>query len=324
MCSQWSTVRVKATNRPLRLMKGLFPMEKFQFAKLSIYELEEADRPVVSFRPDIVPIVPMQGCPEEVSVWPPPPRAAPRRPRGRGRGGAEVDAEGSPRDAVEDEPEVSDGDGGADADFGMDELEAIFIEAMEDGSFALPDDPQEGDEVDAPLPPPPLPPPAAPPLVVEAPDTGGAASSSDAPPPVAPLPPALDVAREVVVVWVELPGQGKITYYRKSGNFVAKCANRLHGKCELTRTTSAAPQKGRLFTIGGRPLGFMAAWLARGCDCVDKPAHWQHANFDNSLVARQEARAALGRTAQGRALLQQERDLAPGEPEEPLDLTPYM
>ena len=56
----------------------------------------------------------------------------------------------------------------------------------------------------------------------------------------------------------DIPGGGRIVYYR-NGDFVAECPNKAHGKkCRLTRTSRPNPNK----EAQGRPLGLMKGWLS--------------------------------------------------------------
>ena len=66
-------------------------MGNYPSVGVSFYELEEATRPIANFRPDSVPILPLEEAGEVASIWPPPPRAAPWRPREAG--GAEREAD---------------------------------------------------------------------------------------------------------------------------------------------------------------------------------------------------------------------------------------
>ena len=140
-----------------------------------------------------------------------------------------------------------------------------------------------------------------------------------------PAVPERNTQREAPTVRVELLGKGRITWYRKSGNFVALCKCPGHGKCELTRTSRSDLANWKRFgQLMGRPLGLMAAWLHLGPTCGTKAKHWDFDTMNIPLAARQEARAALAVTAQGRALLAMEREKWGGEPDEPFDLTGYI
>lgn len=114
-----------------------------------------------------------------------------------------------------------------------------------------------------------------------------------------------------------VPG-GTIRFYAK-GFFSATCRNPLHGKCVLTRQSTAAKAKGRL--AAGRPLGYLAAWLLMGshADIDTKLKHWNK-DSQPSYDDRDKARRELGKSSNGRGLLAQERDRRAGEPAEPLGL----
>ena len=222
------------------------------------------------------------------------------------------------------EPDVGADVGEERADEGelaIEDLEVAFDEKLDGPLYPAPDDdvdPAEAEDIPAGDPgasssgeaipgPPPLPPPI------------------DAPPPPGPPAGLEDVGEgEAKSIWLDIPGQGRITWYRGSGTFVAKCRNPTHGKCELTRTDSGEPQAKRYGLVGGRPLGFLAAWLRQGAACEDKPAHWMYGTFDNSYAVREECRRALKLSVQGRALLRKERPQADGESEEPENVFAYV
>ena len=158
---------------------------------------------------------------------------------------------------------------------------------------------------------------------------GAAGSSGDAPavPPPLPAPatpPAEGLAAEkkkkqAPMAVVFLPG-GKLTYYysEKNAFCTAECSNPKHGRCIKTRTmkepaTAAAKSKGQ-----GRPVGHLAAWLAKGVDLDSKALHWadeHQPSFAERVAAR--ARVAGEGTADSCFLLAGEAPPHDGE-EEPL------
>eukprot|EP00971_Amphidinium_carterae_P348227 6490393-Amphidinium_carterae.1 len=106
---------------------------------------------------------------------------------------------------------------------------------------------------------------------------------------------------------------GVLTFYATSGVFHARCGVPGHGRCILTRSG----QPGRK-PEQGRPCGFLCAWLQCGHKHSTKAGHWQK-HLWPSREQRLEARAQLESTAAGLELLQHERPLGVGEPEEPIE-----
>ena len=75
-----------------------------------------------------------------------------------------------------------------------------------------------------------------------------------------------------------VPG-GKLSCYQGGGRkrryIQAECGNRGHGRCIKSRTTIKARDSDLLAPVGtGRPLGFLAAWLAKGTELDSKDTHW--------------------------------------------------
>eukprot|EP00971_Amphidinium_carterae_P110153 2182108-Amphidinium_carterae.3 len=105
-------------------------------------------------------------------------------------------------------------------------------------------------------------------------------------------------------------GMGKITYYEKTGCFEAVCAT--HANCKLTRTSRGKPSR------GGRPCAFLLAWLQFGQNVDTKEAHWNKSDWPErlNLETRQACRASIKELNAGLLLLEHERPLAEGEPEE--------
>ena len=112
---------------------------------------------------------------------------------------------------------------------------------------------------------------------------------------------------------------GRITYYANNHCFEANCMCG-HGKCVLTRTCRGK-RSGAAVPRGGRPLGFLAAWLHAGLDCPSKAAHWHADAFQSlSYERRCAARAALMLQPNCEVLLAAEREQMDGESEEPENL----
>lgn len=147
-----------------------------------------------------------------------------------------------------------------------------------------------------------------------------AVGAAEAPPSAPPPPPEPANARRrgrghdtVVFPW------GKITFYEsKGGAFEAICRNPAHGKCVLTRGARGKPGASSSTSAprGGRPLGFLAAWLAKG-DAASKEEHWSDVCIRPSLAARQAGREFVRSALHGEALMARERPAVPGEPPEP-------
>ena len=56
--------------------------------------------------------------------------------------------------------------------------------------------------------------------------------------------------------------EGILCYYPKKGQFTAWCTNKEHGSCSLSRANKAkSHDKDTNAPYGGRPLGFLLAWL---------------------------------------------------------------
>ncbi len=139
-------------------------------------------------------------------------------------------------------------------------------------------------------------------------------------PPEARRPPVvLEGPRKGAEVTVHMPG-GSVSYYANKSAFQAVCDQRSHGGCKLTRTSHGRSSGAGEAMSGGRPVGFMAAWLARGHTARNKAAHWERSMFENSAADRAEARRLIAESEAGRLLLSMERPRGQGEPEEPESL----
>ena len=131
--------------------------------------------------------------------------------------------------------------------------------------------------------------------------------SGAAPPTVA--------SRTATDITVVIPG-GHITYYHTIHSFQATCNNQSHGRCALRRQATA-DGRGGTNQAAGRPLGYLAAWLAMGARCDSKDMHWDPLN-QPSLTDRSHARAGLALQPAGLAILGKERPMREGETEEPI------
>lgn len=166
------------------------------------------------------------------------------------------------------------------------------------------------------------------------PPQGGAeargAEAAEAPPTAPPAPPAavppIHAARprRGATVTLHMPG-GSVSHYASKSAFEAVCDRPGHGRCVLTRTCKARGLTAEGWPKGGRPVGFLSAWLAAGEEAPTKEDHWREVCLQRSLQARQELRATIaGCGESGTLLLSCERPLAANEPPEPPTLEGYI
>ena len=125
------------------------------------------------------------------------------------------------------------------------------------------------------------------------------------------------------LVTYHVPG-GSISYYQSKNAFEAVCDHPHHGRCVVTRTAKARVGGSGPGGRGGRPVGFLAAWLRAGEALPDKASHWNRECMDRPWAERQALREQIGQTAAGLVLLNCERPLAEGEPAEAHDLDAYL
>ena len=113
-------------------------------------------------------------------------------------------------------------------------------------------------------------------------------------------------------VRLHVPG-GVLVYYGKDGRFTAECDNPLHGRCVATRFNRIRSR------MRGRPVGFLAAWLAAGPLAADREEHWRPmmAEIEGDLEMRQAHRRAVLAMERGADLLQHEKDSDAGLDREP-------
>lgn len=153
--------------------------------------------------------------------------------------------------------------------------------------------------------------PAAPPL------------AGDAPPPP---PPAADQpagVRGAATVTFLCPG-GSVSFYPSKGSFQAICEHPGHNRCVLTRTCKSHGFTPDGLPKGGRPIGFLVAWLAAGETMGTKAEHWSPAALRQDAGARAAMRRAVAESGvAGRLLLSCERPAVDGEPAEPPTLHGY-
>ena len=133
---------------------------------------------------------------------------------------------------------------------------------------------------------------------------GGAATPPLMPVPVVvPDPPVAGVGdpEPAEFTW-DIPGVGRLCWYRKSGDFYAycKCQNQLHRRCQKTRSSKASLTR----PSQGRPLGLLYAWLLAGQhpEVKDSPHHKHRVYIDHT--ARLDARTRLVEMCAGSAALE--------------------
>ena len=103
-----------------------------------------------------------------------------------------------------------------------------------------------------------------------------------------------------------------IKYNPATDNFYATCKNLHHGRCVASRSAHEGRKPAQ-----GRPLGFLAAWIAKGDSCSDQV---QHKKLQPSQADRLAARCDLAKPEQADLLpefLAKERPRRADEAEEP-------
>jgi hypothetical protein len=127
---------------------------------------------------------------------------------------------------------------------------------------------------------------------------------------------------------MEIEG-GHICFYPSKNCFEAHCGNPDHGRCVLTRgngyrhlraasSADLAPLK-----KGGRPLGFLVAWLSKSFVATTRAEHWSLEMMMSDLVLRTIGRLTLQDSLDGRNLATRERPRDLGEESEPESLGGY-
>eukprot|EP00971_Amphidinium_carterae_P110995 2198362-Amphidinium_carterae.3 len=91
--------------------------------------------------------------------------------------------------------------------------------------------------------------------------------------------------------------------------------------CKVTRTNKARRIVAGI-PLGGRPLGYLMAWLQLGQHVPDKASHWNKTLLTERLTVaeRQRCRDELALLERGQLLLAVERQIAEGEPAEACSL----
>lgn len=277
----------------------------------SFFTLEESLRPIGEFRVHVVPVLPLERT-LATTFFPPPRRGADRYPRHK-RARAEGGGPQEQQERIVDDAHEEDAGEQSGQDFvpALHEEDCVDDEGL--GDFMD----NEGAAVFQPMEPPSEEPDIANPSVAgpqaaEPPAPAPPAPPAAAPPPAAPRPPVAG-RRGRGEATVILP-TGRITFYLQKNVMEATCRNLDHGKCVLTRTVRCrAGTEGNPFPKGGRPLGFLAAWLCRA-GCASKEEHWSdmHLSLEERVAGRQQIMEAEG----GAQLLMWERARRPDEPEE--------
>lgn len=286
---------------------------------VQFYKLELTLRAIGEFIPNRIRVRELRSGVAATRVWPGNRRCAPRHPPRPQQFALEdlqvdatEDAEG-PEELSDDECMVE--DGGEHEEFQMEmELEELMEEAGVIAELGLGVDPDVDMPGDADLVP---------------------ANSSDAvlepqapqpedasvPPPPPPLMAGGRLGRQkaATATWQVLGG--RISFYSKKNAFEGVCQNPEHGKCVATRTNKSKGLCEDGLPKGGRPVGFLAAWLSHSETTQTKEEHW--AAFDNSHEQRLDLRREIARTQGGAHLLTFERPLVDGESEEPRTLEGY-
>lgn len=310
----------QATGRFIDDFSALDLVGECACVSISWYQLVESIRPIGNFHADKLSIEPLPGASADL-LRPIRRRAPPRhRPQPHEAGNFDEQSrepledvgadEGlsDPEDVLADDEE----DAPPDADL------ARMLEELEGFSFAAEPDDAEG-EVGEVAPGAEAIAEVAPQPVVE---EVIAPAPAHEPPPPPPPPPAVAAPahRRHATVLLQAPG-GRIGYFESKRSFEAVCENRLHGRCVLTRTRQSRGLTAEGFPKAGRPVGFLAAWLASGEGLATKEEHWRASCLAPSHAERLALRQAIRDSGDaGKLILSCERPLADGEPEEPLTL----
>ena len=271
------------------------------------YELEDSQRFIPVFRPGPVPILKLRYRKTALKIWPR------RTRRGSGAPGAAGDAPEPDPAAEGDELDIEDerADGGADA---VEEGEPAPLEALGDAADLLLAEMETApvrllEEKPISI--------AIPEAVVHPVAVGGSSASSSAAPVAVPPVPSPPARAEIEpqprgkrgrpLAQCAVPG-GIIGFYA-NGKFQATCRIEGHHACILTRQGFSAAGKGGDYR-GGRPLGFMAAWLFHGIEShkPDKAEHWMPSAFLFTHDVRLEARKKLLLLPGGSDLAAHEKD----------------
>eukprot|EP00971_Amphidinium_carterae_P165207 3274929-Amphidinium_carterae.6 len=113
--------------------------------------------------------------------------------------------------------------------------------------------------------------------------------------------------------------EGKISYHESKRSFEAVC--RQHKGCVLTRSADGRKVKGHAEKVGGRPIGFLMAWLQKADHTASKAEHWSQTAFSVTYADRVAARERLQTFTGARELLDYEKPkVSDADPDEPVSL----
>lgn len=318
--ARWFFWRGKATESYLTLYEAMRDFVECSEIVVHWYKLEETGRSIGTFQVHTVPIVPLEGVDGGKKFWPPPHgrRAPMHRPQqGAPTGSNDVEEPGvapgeddcDPDEGVVDEPEADDL-GEPDEALGLMLDEVVHDAEKELALKWAEEETQRATRVDLEG--------GAPSRVAEEPgsSSGGAAGGLVD-------PEGQNRTRSSATITFHVPG-GSISYYPKKNAFEAVCANKDHGRCVLTRTSRAKRDSTGLANKGGRPVGWMAAWLGLSESLPDKASHWSADALRRPLSERAGLRERIESVQSGRVLLGCERPVVEGESPEPETLDDYI
>eukprot|EP00971_Amphidinium_carterae_P344747 6485336-Amphidinium_carterae.1 len=154
------------------------------------------------------------------------------------------------------------------------------------------------------------------------------AAPSEVPSPAGRSTAIRGVSSTAAATWIG--PNGRISFYLSKQAFEAVCTNPSHSfpghRCVLTRGNKSKAVKGAR-RAGGRPLGFLVAWLKSSTCFPTKADHRNVANMQFSLADRQAGRGHLMTSAVGVALAAYERahdENIDGADLEPASLAGYL
>lgn len=312
---------MQATGRVLTEYEGFDSVVGSDEVWATWYQLVDNMRPIAFLSPHRVPARRLAADEDGKKIWPARKKVPNHPPKPR--------RTGSDQPALDDDPMASGGeddpDDMAEPDHPMAESEGDLVSELEAALFAMEsfegfgaEGTQVEEQQEAATEPAPAPATAEP----------ASSSSAEVPPPpppsgaVAAAAPANQGAlRRGAAVTIHCYG-GSISFYRSKGAFEAVCLNPDHGRCVVTRTAKSKGLDSDGRRVGGRPVGFLAAWLAAGETTGSKAEHW--GQLHQPLERRVELRRLVGETPDGRFLLSFEREPEAGEPAEPRTLSGYV